>query len=233
MPDINQIIGKYTDNGNYETGFAGLGGLLKAPNCIYTYGISILRKLNPEIIDEIKSGPTEKYFNHYNEVNRELNNLTEKLAEELSSTGYRFFPVLATLDDSRLDESYFRTLTADISHKMIATRAGLGWIGKTDLFVSERFGPRLRLASILTDMPLPLSREPVTESRCGTCSVCVAECPGNAANGQLWDTDTHRNEFFDPFRCREYCRKISHEKLNRTISLCGKCISVCPIGIKH
>ena len=28
-------------------------------------------------------------------------------------------------------------LRYDISHKMVATRAGLGWIGKTDLFVSK------------------------------------------------------------------------------------------------
>jgi len=38
-------------------------------------------------------------------------------------------------------EQYLEKLTYDLSHKMVATRAGLGWIGKTDLFISEAFGP--------------------------------------------------------------------------------------------
>ena len=37
---------------------------------------------------------------------------------------------------------------------MIATRAGLGWIGKTDLFISKDIGARLRLVSILIDRPV-------------------------------------------------------------------------------
>ncbi|OFY64528.1 MAG: hypothetical protein A2V64_08625 [Bacteroidetes bacterium RBG_13_43_22] len=47
------------------------------------------------------------------------------------------------------NDEYLRTLTVDISHKMVATRAGLGWIGKSDLLISREFGPRLRLVSML------------------------------------------------------------------------------------
>jgi len=45
------------------------------------------------------------------------------------------------------------------SHKIAATQAGLGWIGKTAVFVSARFGAAVRLTTVFTDLPLP---------RCGT-----------------------------------------------------------------
>ena len=61
-------------------------------------------------------------------------------------------------------------------HKTAATQAGLGWIGKTALFVSPRLGPRLRLATVFTDAELPVG-EPVTEGRCGSCRRCVDACP--------------------------------------------------------
>jgi epoxyqueuosine reductase QueG len=52
-------------------------------------------------------------------------------------------------------------LTQLPSHKMVATRAGLGWIGKTDLFVSNKYGPRVRLASIRIDAPVSSINKPI------------------------------------------------------------------------
>lgn len=123
-----------------------------------------------------------------------------------------------------------KTLSADFSHKMAATRAGLGWIGKTDLFISERFGPRLRLATVLTDSPLAASAVPVTESKCGNCTVCVDACPAGAANGRSWDVHTSRDDFYNAFLCRETCRAVTKKRVGVDASLCGICVSVCPVG---
>jgi len=38
-----------------------------------------------------------------------------------------------------------------------ATRAGLGWIGKTGLFVSPEGGPKVRLATVFTDLDLDVA----------------------------------------------------------------------------
>ena len=60
---------------------------------------------------------------------------------------------------------------------MVATRAGLEWIGKTDLLITKKFGPRLRLTSILLkDRVIPESKH-IDISRCGTCNICVEICP--------------------------------------------------------
>ena len=214
----------------YQFGFADVRGLLDKKFERFTHAISIIRKLDDRIIDAIGDGPVIEYYDHYNAVNSELNILVEQMSLEMRFTGKSFMPICATVSQENLDESYKSTLTYAFSHKMAATRAGLGWIGKTDLLVSERFGPRVRLATILTDMDLDCTMQPITESRCGNCSLCVDICPAKAASGQLWNVTTGRDTFFDAFKCMEYCRKISREKLDEDISLCGKCIYICPKG---
>jgi epoxyqueuosine reductase QueG len=222
----------HLDKPYFRYGYADMRGLLSGKYAEYSHGISIIRRLDDRIIEDIVQGPTAEYHGHYNDVNSELNRILESISHELTGAGIRNMPVKATVHDSELDAEYFTTLRHDFSHKMTATRAGLGWIGRTDLLVSEDFGPRVRLASMLVDYPLKDAGIPVTESRCGSCRICIDACPGNAASGMLWNTSVDRNEFFDPFRCRDYCRKISMERLNEVISLCGKCIQVCPHGKK-
>lgn len=227
---VTNVLKNKLDPDTYIYGFACVKGLINEKLSAYTYAISILRKLDDKVIDDIANGPSPAYYDHYNDINAELNLTVARLAAELAVTGFNFYPVSATVADENLDDTYRKNLTYFVSHKMAATRAGLGWIGKTDLLVSRKFGPRVRLATILTDMKLPQLQKPINESLCGECTICVDHCPAQAANGIAWKTDIHRDVFFNPFKCREYCRKISQERLNRVISLCGKCISLCPCG---
>ena len=48
----------------------------------------------------------------------------------------------------------FRTV---MPHKTVAVHAGLGWIGKSALFVTEKYGSAVRLTSVLTDAPLSIT----------------------------------------------------------------------------
>jgi len=230
MDRIHSIIRSHLDGSVYEYGFANLAGFLAPQFSEFTHGISILRKLDDAIIDAIADGPTREYFDLYHAIHNELNDHVGRIASELTDSGIPCRAIPATVEDNELDDEYRENLVYVFSHKLVATRAGLGWIGKTDLLVSKRFGPRARLASILSEYPLEQSREAIDSSQCGNCSLCVDACPGQVATGKSWNVDTYRNEFFDPFKCRDYCRKISGEKLDEAISLCGKCIQVCPRG---
>jgi epoxyqueuosine reductase QueG len=186
--------------------------------------------LNDRIIDSIAEGPNIDYYNHCQEVNRELTKVAHHIAEEIQLQGSKSLVIEQSTEDEDLDESYYKTLRLDFSHKMAATRAGLGWIGKTALFISEKFGPRVRLVTVLTDYSLPYCTDPIDESRCGSCDLCVRHCPAQTANGKLWNIHVDRNEFFDPFACRKKTRELSYQNFNKEITLCGKCIAVCPIG---
>jgi epoxyqueuosine reductase len=225
---INTLLSESLDPEVYAYGIAKLEGLIPQ----YSWGISILRRLSDEVIDGIKDGPTHAYLGLYNEVNAELNDLVAGLSRKLSAIQVENKPVKATVSEGELDEEYSRTLTYAVSHKMIATRAGLGWIGKTDLLVSHRFGPRVRLASILFNAPLDYEPEPTEESLCGDCGVCVSVCPARAATGESWRAGIHRDSFFNAFLCQDYCRKISREKIGKNVTICGKCVSLCPKGKK-
>jgi epoxyqueuosine reductase QueG len=230
---IENIIKEILSDDEYIHGFSDLTGLLNKKYADYPYAIVVGRILDYNIIDELKLyGPTQKYYEHYQQVNIDLAAILQQISEALTENNIECFIIKPTVKDAELDEEYFKNLTYNFSHKMAATRAGLGWIGKTDLFVSKKFGPRLRLGTILTKYRLPFSNSPHTESKCGKCNICVDKCPANAANGLLWNIDTERDKFFDAFKCREKCKELAMKNLNIDISICGICISVCPIGKK-
>jgi len=226
---IDEILARYINEQDYIYGFAKVKGLLHGKYQNYDYGIVIGRKLDDDILNEVSNGPTKVYYDLYRKYNIELKELANNVASDLTISGIPSISTEPSLGDSNLDE-YEQSLTLDISHKMLATRAGLGWIGKTAIFISEKFGPRLRFVSILTNTALDYCKTPVNESKCGDCTICMDECPADAANGILWNTNIHRDQFFDAFKCREMCHKLGKERLGFDGHICGICVAVCPYG---
>jgi epoxyqueuosine reductase len=233
MTLVKEIIDSCLDDPRlYIYGFADLRGLVNGKYAGYPYGIVIGRKLDDAILDTIVDGPTGAYYAYYKETNRILARLSEDIVNELKEEGIAAMAIAPTHHEKQLDSAYLKTLTVDISHKMVATRAGLGWIGKTALFISKKFGPRLRLVSILTDTPLTPLGKPISESRCGDCDLCVVKCPAQAATNKLWQVGMTREDLFDAFKCRETCGRLARERLNIDARVCGVCVAVCPIGGK-
>ena len=214
-------------------GIADLGGLTGAGYAAYPFGVALGKKLDDGIIDSIREGPNAAYHRHYEKVNGELGALAAALSEALNAMGIRSVAVAPTMSDSEIEERHRATLSADFPHKTAATRAGLGWIGKTGLLISNRFGPRLRLATVLTECPPGPVAAPVRESRCGDCRICVEACPAGAANGRSWTAGDPRERFYDAFRCRETCRALTRERVGIDTSLCGICVAVCPVGTRR
>jgi len=211
-------------------GVSDLRGLINRKYIRYPYGILIGKRLDDRIIDGILNGPTMDYYNHYNQINHELHAIAHKIKSDLHGIQVDAIVVEPTVStESKEFEKYLKTLTVDVSHKMVATRAGLGWIGKTDLFISKDFGPRLRLVSLLINQKPEIESKPIEKSRCGRCTVCVDKCPANAANGKLWNVKVHRDSFFDAHQCRKTCGELARQRLNVDIRICGLCVAVCPI----
>jgi epoxyqueuosine reductase QueG len=201
-------------------GFAGLEGVPLRQKTSLTRGIAIAVRLSNPIIDEIQTGPTPAYAEHYRRMNQRLDSIATKTTTYLLSKGYRAVAIPASqiIDRTRHE--------GRISHKKIATRAGLGWIGKSALLVTPQFGSRVRLASILTDASLKPA-EPVMESQCGECTACVRACPASALKGQIWTPTVQREEIIDVSLCHQITEK---NKAALGESICGICISVCPQG---
>jgi epoxyqueuosine reductase len=222
------------DDGRHIWGTADLSGLLNQRFKGYDYGICIGKQLDDAVVDSIASGPTPEYWRLYQDTNSYLSDLAEDLAEKITALRVRGLAVTPTSSSLYRSPEYARTLRHYFSHKLVATRAGLGWIGKSDLFVSERFGPRLRLVSVLVDYPLQPLQPPVVKSRCGKCDICVRACPAGAISGRLWTTKVDRDEFYDAFKCRDKAMELSLATTGQEgHEICGICISVCPVGRKQ
>jgi epoxyqueuosine reductase len=228
---IENIIEKIIpDDGEHIWGFADLTGLLHPRFRGYNYGIAIGKKLDDRILDSVIDGPTPDYCQLYIDTNKYLSGLVKEIAEDLKAMGINSLPINPTPGEVDRAGDYDTTLRNTFSHKMTATRAGLGWIGKTDLFISNEFGPRLRLASVLVDYPLKPLNPPIDESSCGNCSLCVESCPAQAATGKLWNIHVDRDEFYSAYKCKETANRLSLDRIGRDMRLCGICVSVCPVG---
>lgn len=215
----------------YIFGFADLRGLLPPEYSDYNYGISIGKRLDSSIVDTLVNGPSLGYFHHYKEINEQLTRVASEISHSLGYLGIDSIPVVPTISFSQgKNKKYLETLSYDISHKMVATRAGLGWIGKTDLLISKAFGPRVRLVSILLKQDPGCSASPYNKSKCGDCNLCVLNCPAGAATGLKWDITIPRDSFFNAFKCREKCGELAKKLLNVDERICGLCVSICPVG---
>ena len=189
-------------------------------------GICIGRALNPRIVREIADGPTQQYAAEYSSVNALLQKLADTCAGFLGQRGFQALPAQSTT--MALDRA---TLTTPLPHKTVATRAGVGWIGKCALLVQETYGSAVRYITVLTDAPLPLGT-PVAASRCGDCTACVTACPAGAPSGRKWHAGLAREAFFDAFKCFD-CARAQAAAIGVEHPICGRCVAACPHTKKY
>ena len=130
---------------------------------------------------------------------------------------------------SRLPPSELPGLREELPQKTLATLSGLGWIGKSALLVTPEHGPRVRLGTLVTDMPL-LVDTPTTQSGCDDCTACVDACPVNAIRGDSWTQGVGPSRLLDVDRCDHHL--WSTQSTLRRRQTCALCLKVCPFGIK-
>jgi epoxyqueuosine reductase len=212
--------------GGTLVGFADMEGVLQGELSCWPRAISIALAFPDEVIKRITKGPTLEYYRAYNEFNERLNEIAAQTATFIHTLGYRAERFPATAQGAELN---VRNLSAAFQHKTAATRAGLGWVGKSALLISYHCGPRLRFATVFTDMPLEVGT-PVTVSECEDCITCVRGCPGGAISGEEWWAGRPREELFDAQACFIEASRQLRERVGTNHPVCGICIAVCPQG---
>ena len=218
----DKIKNKLSRFGSDIVGFGRLDELPDNAREGLPVGISVAVKYPKEIIRGITEFPTHEYHEWYNKLNEQLDAIVTSGTEMLREMGYK--AVAQTREYVGNGESKDNT---NLPHKTVATRAGIGWIGKSALLVTEEYGSAIRLSSILTDAPLDTAL-PVNKSKCGACMRCTEACPAGAVSGKVWEVGLYRDEFFDPVKCRKTARERSRQGFGGNVTICGKCIEVCP-----
>jgi len=168
--------------------------------------------------------PTPAYYADYKRLNALLDETSAALVAALRAAGHAAEAVPATIYEDEYDDIEDWGDVGRFAHKTAATRAGLGWIGKTALFVSPELGPWVRLATVFTDAGLAPGT-PVVDGRCGTCRACVDACPAGAGRDVTWHAGAPRDELFDEKACEVYTERF--EDLG---GVCGSCLAACPYG---
>ena len=227
MPDLSvlkkELFQRLTEKGAKLIGVADLTGVVDGD---MRTGVSVAIPVPKQIVRDLQTAPTKEYYDAYYSLNAQLDMIVMTGAEFLQKSGYQAVANTTTIVKTNED------WCTPLPHKTVATRAGLGWIGKNCLLVTRQYGGAVRISSLLTDAPLPFDT-PVTESCCGSCEVCVKSCPAKALTGVLWNPETRREELFH----KENCKKMQRQRMKAATGidkdLCGLCFAVCPYTQKY
>lgn len=124
--------------------------------------------------------------------------------------------------------------TGPVLERAWAERAGLGFIGKSNLFIHRRFGTWTFIGGFVTDTVLEYD-PPWERQNCGTCTKCLDACPTGALLGpnqldagkciSTWNIErplhadvdkigeTHRDWLLGCDICQEVCPWNSFQKM--------------------
>ena len=205
---------------------ARLEGIQTSPSDLlagYTRAISVAVRLADGVIDPIEDCPTPLYQQHYLKVNALLDDIAVRVAQLLQQEGAKALPIPAS---QLLDKTEWFSY---ISHKAVALAAGIGWQGKSLLVVHPRYGPRIRLVTILTD--LSLTADKPRKNLCGKCTKCTESCPAQAIKNV--NTDYHYESRDEALYFERCVSKVSQEFTALPFidsPICGVCIRACPKG---
>lgn len=207
---MNDVLKKeLLSSGADIVGFADLKGYL-APDIAHLHksiSIGTSKNLNEKTVQLLKA-------------------LQTRVVRILKQDGYRYFCIPP--DSDRIKGTYISKLYPLFAHKIAATSAGIGWIGRNGLLINPKYGPRLSLATVLTDAPLKAGI-PIEACLCGDCRLCIDHCPSSAITGKDWS----RKKPFVELVSLKACSV--HKKKSRAVSgkpNCGLCINICPYGRK-
>ncbi len=167
----------------------------------YVCAVLFGKALSREYVNAIRNNIEPKTKEVIN-TERKMDTLAVKIAAELETEGWK---------------SVGKLKTGLLPHKTAALRAGIGFIGKNNLLITEKYGCALMLGKVLTEAPFETFSAPIIEPKCGDCDICVKACPANALHGKTWELGIARDEIIT----RKLC------------TLCLKCMVMCPYTARY
>jgi len=115
----------------------------------------------------------------------------------------------------------------------LAIDAGLGELGRNGILITEKFGPRVRLCKVFTDLPL-IPDKPIefgVMEFCNSCKRCAETCPGRAISfgeptnegSTVYNNSGAYKWYIDSEKCFQFWGQNDGGG-------CNNCIRVCPFN---
>lgn len=175
--------------------------------------ISIGKHFSASLFDANTKAP---YTLVKNKIFQQLDDISIKLTYYIESQGYKAIPI-PTDEPYEYWDSENKCGRGILSLKHAAQACGVGCIGKNTLLINEKYGNRLYLGAVITNIELTsdvLAHNLCTES----CSICLKSCPQSALDGITVNQK----------KCRQVC--TSSTPGGGSIYACYTCRKVCPFS---
>jgi epoxyqueuosine reductase len=174
----------------------------------FQYAISLAWPMDR---DEMLYTPSPRSNREIMDAYREVNRIAIKLAGTIRSLGY----------PAQASTNLAPGSSTEVLHIPIAIAAGLGQLGKHGSLITAEFGSNVRLATVLTDLPLAIDqpRDLGVDDLCTNCRICETNCPPHAIFSQKQLVRGETKWYVDFDKCVPYFAETRG---------CGICIEVCP-----
>ncbi len=181
--------------------------LYAGKRCDLPYAVSVAVAMDREAMCTV---PSEEATRAVMDAYRRVGRVAIAVAEHARAAGR-----LARAE-TNLEEG-----SSEVLHVPVAIDAGLGQLGKHGSLITAEHGSNVRLATVLTDLPLVVDN-PVdlgVDDFCATCRVCTTNCPPHAIFDLKQVVRGVEKWYVDFDACVPYFSDNGG---------CGICIEVCP-----
>jgi len=172
------------------------------------YAISVAWPMDRE---EMLHPPSQRSNHEIMDAYRRVNRVAIKLANII-----RFLGRPAQVSTNLAPGS-----STEVLHVPIAIEAGLGQLGQHGSLITAEFGSNVRLATVLTDLPLAIDqpRDLGVDDLCRNCRICETNCPPHAIFSEKQIVRGQKQWYVNFDKCAPYFAETRG---------CGICIEVCP-----
>lgn len=159
---------------------------------------------------------SDLYFSKYTrgrDYHIVVSDYLKKICEYIKSLGGK---AIYFVDSNMLPERY------------IAYLSGIGFIGKNNMIITEKYGSYVFLGEIITDFQI--QPDMPVDQKCGECIKCLTTCPTKSIN----KTGSIPNICLSYITQKKHIEDVWFEKLEGRMFGCDSCQNTCPFneGVK-
>ncbi|MBU3159301.1 tRNA epoxyqueuosine(34) reductase QueG [Clostridium frigoris] len=113
-----------------------------------------------------------------------------------------------------------------LPERYIASLSGVGFIGKNNMLITQRYGSYVFLGEIITDLVIDPDKS-VTQ-KCGNCEICLSSCPTSAIVKGKFGINNNSNICLSYITQKKDIEDFWFDKLDGRLFGCDTCQRVCP-----
>ena len=121
--------------------------------------------------------------------------------------------------------------SAPVLERTWAKKAGLGWIGKNSILISQKHGSFFFIGELILDIELPYDDVKLVRNHCGNCTKCIDACPTKAIVSERV-VDARKCISYQTIELRGDLDESLNGQFENRVFGCDICQDVCPWNLK-